>query len=247
MRAAQRLHAGLLIAAGHQPTPLIHRGCLEVELADRAGLGVEVGIMAIEPVDAAVRLEVGLVQGPPDRRAAHGRVMGDPVDQGGGQVIEGPPRGRAILRIGSAAGQGDHIKALRGGKSSAVVRSAERLGAPPSRGPDSADARWRRCADRSGIRRRSGGWRACPRRRPGGSTGSGTPGPGESSGLEPSPRVGRAKPPRGKPSPRRRRAWLTSVMPRLRTDLRDEILSIAEITQLVQSPEIWRTTYETDI
>jgi len=32
-----------------------------------------------------------------------------------------------------------------------------------------------------------------------------------------------------------------------RADLRDGIYSIAETTQLVQAPEIWRATYETDI
>ena len=91
--SSQRLHPRLLITADQQPTLLVHRGCFEVQLANRLGLGVEVGVMAVEPVDAAVRFEIGLVQGPPDRRATHGLVMSGLVDQRGGQVIESPAGG----------------------------------------------------------------------------------------------------------------------------------------------------------
>ena len=132
MGTAQRLHPRLLITADQQPTALVHRGCLDIQLADRPSLGVEVGIVAVEPVDAAVRFQVGLVQSPPDRRPAHGPVMSGPIDQGGGQVIERPAGGRATLLFGRAAGQGDHIEPLRGGKSSAAGRTAEHPEGQPS-------------------------------------------------------------------------------------------------------------------
>jgi len=44
------------------------------------------------------------------------------IDQGGSQVIEGPPGGRTIVSVGRAAGQRDHIEPFRGGKASRSTR-----------------------------------------------------------------------------------------------------------------------------
>ena len=171
----QRLHPRLLITADQQPTLLVHRGCLDIQLANRVGLGVEVGVMAVEPVDAPVWLEIGLVEGPPDRRAAHRPVMVGSIDQRGGQVVECPACGRLLMFRARTAGQGDHIKPLGGGKSSAADLTVEHPEAQPTPAADSGFARFRRCGDRSRTRRRCGGWWAGPRRRPSGSNGSERP------------------------------------------------------------------------
>ena len=161
----QRLHPGFLITANDQSTLLIHGGRLERQLANRVGLGVKVGIMAVEPVDAPVRLEVGLVEDPPDRRSAHGLVMMGAIDQRGGQVVECPAGGRLLVLGGRTAGQGDDIKTLRGGKSSAADPTAEHPEARPRPGHDSGFARSPRCGDHSETGRRFRGWWAGPRRR----------------------------------------------------------------------------------
>ena len=61
MLALEDLHAGLFVAADDQFAVLIQDRSCNVELADVLGLGVEVGIVAIEPVNAAMRLQIGLV------------------------------------------------------------------------------------------------------------------------------------------------------------------------------------------
>src|SRR5208283_2174720 len=91
---AQCLHSRLFITANHQSTLLVHHGSLDIQLANLLSLGLEVGVVAVEPVNTAVRFQVGLVKNPPDRRATHGQVMSIPVDQGGGQVIPAPTEWR---------------------------------------------------------------------------------------------------------------------------------------------------------
>src|SRR5271157_1167518 len=98
------------------PRVLVHHGSLDVQLANLLSLGVEVGVVAVEPVNTPVRFQVGFFKNPPDRRATHGQVMSSPVDQGSGQVIQRPPGGGTILLVGRAAGQRDHIEPYRGGK-----------------------------------------------------------------------------------------------------------------------------------
>ena len=111
---AQCLHSRLFITANHQSTLLVHHRSLDVQLANLLSLGVEVGVVAVEPVNTAVRFQVGLVKNPPDRRPTHGQVMSIPVDQGSGQVIQRPPGGGTILLVGRATGQRDHIEPYRG-------------------------------------------------------------------------------------------------------------------------------------
>jgi hypothetical protein len=53
--------------------------------------GVEVGIVAVAPVDTPVRFEVGLLQHTPETRATHGpQAM---LREGGDQIIETPTGG----------------------------------------------------------------------------------------------------------------------------------------------------------
>ena len=98
----ENLHAGLFVAADDQFALLIEGQRLHVEAANSLSLGVEVGIVAVEPVDTAMGLQVGLVQHAPDGGAAHGFV-GVLVDQGDSQVVQTPLTGRAVM-LGSGAG-----------------------------------------------------------------------------------------------------------------------------------------------
>ena len=41
---------------------LVELGCVDIQLTDPLSFGVEIGIMAVEPVDTLVRLEVGLFE-----------------------------------------------------------------------------------------------------------------------------------------------------------------------------------------
>src|SRR5436309_7149223 len=50
VQALQDLHAALLVGAQHQVTLLCEGGGLDVQAADGAGDGVEVGVVAVEPV-----------------------------------------------------------------------------------------------------------------------------------------------------------------------------------------------------
>src|SRR5271156_4360103 len=56
------LHSRLSITADHQSPLLPHHGCREVQLADCLSPGVEVRVVAVEPIDATLRLQVGLVE-----------------------------------------------------------------------------------------------------------------------------------------------------------------------------------------
>ena len=129
---AQCLHSRLFITANHQSTLLVHHRSLDVQLANLLSLGVEVGVVAVEPVNTAVRFQVGLVKNPPDRRPTHGQVMSSPVDQGGSEVIQRPTGGGTTLLFGCAARQIDQIEPLRGGKSSRSSRPRRVLEASQS-------------------------------------------------------------------------------------------------------------------
>src|SRR5438093_9139976 len=69
--ALENLHTRLLIDADDQASLLEEAQGVHIEGADVAGLGVERWVMTIEPVDTPMRFEVGLVEYPPDGRAAH--------------------------------------------------------------------------------------------------------------------------------------------------------------------------------
>ena len=72
MFSLEDLHAGFFVGADDQLAMLIQDGSLEIQLADVLGLGVEVGIVAVEPIDAAMGFEVG-------RRSGHARWWSDVI------------------------------------------------------------------------------------------------------------------------------------------------------------------------
>src|SRR5271166_5399173 len=109
-------------------------------------------VMTIEPVDAAVRFEVGLVKNPPDCRPTHGQSMIALVDQVKSKVSQRPPGGRTIVLVGRAAGQIDHIESFRGGKSVAVVPTAARPADRPIPSVGNGFAMLRRCGDHKRTR-----------------------------------------------------------------------------------------------
>ena len=146
MLSLEDLHAGLFVGANDQLAVLIQNGSLDVQLANVMSFGVEVGIVAVEPVDAAMGFEVGLVQDTPDRGARH-RFGGVSVDQDGGEIVEAPLTGDAIM-LGCFAGrQRDDFELFVGGKSSAADRNAEHLEGQRGRVADSGFAKERRCCD----------------------------------------------------------------------------------------------------
>lgn len=126
MFAFEDLHAGFFVRADDQLAVLIEDGSFDVQLADVLSLGVEVGIVAVEPIDAAMGLDVGFVQDTPDGGARH-RFVGMEVDQLGREIVEAPLTGDTIMVAGLAAGQRDDFELFVGGKSSVADRSVEHL------------------------------------------------------------------------------------------------------------------------
>ena len=71
--ALQNLHPRFFIRADHQAALWVNAQRLEIELTDIMRLGLEVRSVAVEPVHAPMRLEVGLLQDAPDAGVAQGR------------------------------------------------------------------------------------------------------------------------------------------------------------------------------
>jgi hypothetical protein len=140
------LHARLFVRADNQFAALIQSRSADVQLTNVPGLGIEIGVMAVEPVDAAVRLQVGGVQDTPDGRARHG-FLSVAVDQHGREIVETPLTGGAIMLGRLAGGQRDNFKLFIGGKSSAADRDAERLEGQRGRAGESGCAKESRCCD----------------------------------------------------------------------------------------------------
>jgi hypothetical protein len=232
--AAQCLHSRLFITANQQSTLLVHRGSLDVQPANLLSLGVEVRVVAVEPVNTPVRFQIGLFKNPPDRRATHGQVMSSPVDQGGGQVIKRPPGGGTTLLVGRAAGQRDHIEPYRGGKIAAVDPTEADLAGRLIRPSDSGFATPRRCGDRTETQRRSGGCRDDPRRQPEESVGSERPRPAAWNWPGPRPRVGYAGDRTDEQPPGTASAWRTSVFLGTKNDLRERITFLPQTARIVQ-------------
>src|SRR5262247_2022046 len=139
---------------------------MEIELTDSLGLGRKVGIVAVEPIHTAMRLEIGLLQDTPDAGAT--QAMQPLLPECGDQVIETPPGGGAMIRGRFLGRHRQDLDTFRGGKCAAGVPSAAHLAGPGSRAPGSADAtgqpygahrpsRWPRADWRGGLARRFGG------------------------------------------------------------------------------------------
>lgn len=70
--------------------------------------GLKVWVMAVEPIDAAMRFEVRFLQNAPDTRATHG--PGTALKQRGDQVVQTPASSRTIARRRFTGGQRPHIE-----------------------------------------------------------------------------------------------------------------------------------------
>jgi len=176
------LHAGLFVAADDQLAVLIQDGSLDVQLANVLRFGVEIGIVAVEPIDAAMRLQVGRIQDPPDRGARH-RFVGVAVDQFGGEIVEAPLTGDAIVLGGSAGGQREDFELFIGGKSSVADRTAEHLEDQRDHAGDSVFAKESQCCDCNRTRWQPANWKAAPRPPTARSAGSERPKLGAWNGL----------------------------------------------------------------
>ncbi len=126
MLSLEDLHAGLFVAADDQLAVLVQDGGLDVQLADVLSLGIEIGIVAVEPIDAVMGFDVGRIEDTPDGGAMH-RLVGMPVDQDGREIIKAPLTGNAIMLAGLAGRQRDDFQLFVGGKSSVADRSVEHL------------------------------------------------------------------------------------------------------------------------
>jgi hypothetical protein len=148
MFSLEDLHAGFFVGANDQLAMLIQDGSLDIQLADVLSLGVEVGIVAVEPIDAAMGFDVGGIQDTPDGGARH-RFVGVAVDQLGGEVVEAPVTGDAIMLARFAGGQRDDFELFVGGKSSVADRSVEHRADQRDRAGESVCATERRCCERN--------------------------------------------------------------------------------------------------
>lgn len=126
------LHTRFLVAAAYQSAFLVLLPGVDVQRTAVRSLGIEVGIVAVEPVHTAVWLEIGSVEKALNGRAADGPMVGL-VDNRGSKIIKAPARGWLVMLFGLAAGQGDNLQPFVGGKSSGGDRSVGRLGGQQGR------------------------------------------------------------------------------------------------------------------
>ena len=182
MFSLEDLHAGFFVGADDQLAVLIQDGSLDVQLANVLSLGVEVGIMTVEPVDTAVRLQVGRIQDTPDGGAGH-RFVGVAVDQLGREVVEAPLTGDTVMFAGFAGSDRDDFELFVGGKSSVADRTAEHLEDQRDRAGDSVSAKERRCCDSTRTRWQLEDWKADPWLPAAGSADNGRPKLAEWNGL----------------------------------------------------------------
>src|SRR5919109_4258249 len=94
--ALQNLHPRFFIGTDDEASFLVEAQRLEIELTDVLRLGLKVGIVAVEPVDAPMRLEVGLFQDTPDAGATH--WLQPMLRKRGDQVVQTPPGGGTMIR-----------------------------------------------------------------------------------------------------------------------------------------------------
>ena len=120
--ALQNLPTRFCIGADDHAALLVAVQRLDRELTEVMRLGLEVWIVAIEPVHASMRLEVGLLQETPEAGATHGlqpmrrecRV----------QVVKTPPSGGTMQRGRFPGCHRQPLNSRRGGKRAAGDPSA---------------------------------------------------------------------------------------------------------------------------
>lgn len=106
--ALQNLHAGLFITANDHPVLLKAAQGVEIQSTQIVRFGLEVRVVAVEPIDTAVGFEVRLIQQTPDTRTTH--RPGVPLRQGGDQVVETPARGGAMVADRFTGGHRHHVQ-----------------------------------------------------------------------------------------------------------------------------------------
>jgi hypothetical protein len=120
--ALQHRHAGLCIGAEDHALLVVVTEGMARELAERTRLGLEVWIVAVEPVPAPMRLEVGLLQQAPHAGATPGlRPM---LQERRDQLIETPSGGGTMIRGRFLGRHRQHSDPFSGGKSAAGDPSA---------------------------------------------------------------------------------------------------------------------------
>ena len=118
-----------------EEAPGVHR-----ERADVARLGVEPRSRAMQPIDTAMRLEVGCVTHPPEGRAAQ-RLGAGMVAEDCGHVIQAPARRWAVVGGRGTRRERQDSDALRGGQSAAAAQAGAHLANRRARAPHTGCAR----------------------------------------------------------------------------------------------------------
>ncbi len=114
----ENLHPRFFVGTDDEAPLLKATERMHIELTDIVCLGLEVGIVTVEPVDAPMWFEVGLLQEAPEAGATHGlrpRALLESYDQ----IIKTPPGSGTMIRGGFLGGHRQHIDPSRGGKNAA--------------------------------------------------------------------------------------------------------------------------------
>ena len=106
--ALQNLPTGLCIRTNDDPVVRKEAEGVEVQGADRLGFRLKVRVVAVEPIDTAMRFAVRLVQHAPDTRATHRSEA--TLLEGGHQVVQAPARRVAVVRRGLTGGHRHHFE-----------------------------------------------------------------------------------------------------------------------------------------
>src|SRR5437763_15110332 len=94
--ALQNLHPRFCISAEDEASFLVKAQSMAIELTDILGRGLKVGIVAVEPVHAPMRLESSLLPDAPDTGATEG--LQPMLRDRGDQVVQDPPAGARMIR-----------------------------------------------------------------------------------------------------------------------------------------------------
>ena len=122
----ENLHPRFFVGTDDEAPLVEETERLHIELTDIVCLGIEVWIVTVEPVDAPMRLEIGLLQEAPEAGATHG-LRPRALLEGSNQIIKTPPGSGTMIRGGFLGGHRQHINPIRGGKSAAGDPSAAHL------------------------------------------------------------------------------------------------------------------------
>ena len=114
----ENLHSRFFVGTDDEAPLLAKTERLDIELTDIVGLGIEVGIVAVEPVHAPMWFDVGLLQEAPEAGATHG-LRPRALLEGDDQIIQTPPGRGTMVCGGFLGGHRQHIDPISGGKSAA--------------------------------------------------------------------------------------------------------------------------------